>query len=173
MGTQFVKLARVVKMRGLEGEVTAHVQRGFSFPFFEGMQLHVVPPNLYGPRRLTLERARELDDSGTVALGFAEIGCADEAQALEDKWLLAAWADLDEEAIASVEDVLGLPVVDAAFGALGEIVEVIETAAHEVWVVEGRYGQVLIPAVEEFVCVEGGVVETRVPAGLVNGGVEC
>jgi 16S rRNA processing protein RimM len=48
-------------------------------------------------------------------------------------------------------DLQGLTVVDRNRGELGLLEDIFTTAAHDVYVVQGRAGEVLIPAVDEFV----------------------
>ncbi len=63
-------------------------------------------------------------------------------------------------------DVLGSRVTDERHGDLGEIVEVIETGANDVWVVEGPLGQVLLPVIDDVVLERRprGRDRTRAPA---------
>ena len=44
-----------------------------------------------------------------------------------------------------------MSVVDEARGVLGEIVEVIVTGANDVWVVDGPFGEVLLPVIDDVV----------------------
>ncbi len=69
------------------------------------------------------------------------------------------------------EDLAGMRVVDRHYGDLGRLVRMFTTSAHDTYVVEGTYGEVLIPAVKEFVVtidLEQGVVDVDLPAGLVS-----
>jgi len=62
-----------------------------------------------------------------------------------------------------------IEVVDAARGTIGRLEDMFETAAHPIYVVRGDYGEVLIPAVPEFVLgvdPEKGVLRVDVPEGL-------
>ena len=45
-------------------------------------------------------------------------------------------------------------------------------AANDVWVIEGPFGEVLVPVVDEFVlaCDDHGPIRVRVPDGTVPGG---
>jgi len=64
----------------------------------------------------------------------------------------------------------GLEVFDARYGRLGTLDRLFTTAAHDVYVVNGPYGEVLIPAVEAFVLevdVERGRMDVALPDGLV------
>lgn len=63
-------------------------------------------------------------------------------------------------------------IVDERHGELGEIREVIETAAHDVWVIDGPHGEVLVPVVDEVIVAypddDDGVIRTRVMDGLLE-----
>lgn len=66
--------------------------------------------------------------------------------------------------------VLGLPVVDQAGRPLGSLIEIIETGANDVYVVE-RAGapDLLLPAIESVILavdLEGGAITVAVPEGL-------
>lgn len=61
-------------------------------------------------------------------------------------------------------------VIDRRYGDLGRLVRIFTTAAHDTYVVEGRYGEVLIPAVKNFVVSIDPVaklIEVDLPDGLV------
>jgi 16S rRNA processing protein RimM len=64
----------------------------------------------------------------------------------------------------------GLTVVDRRCGELGILEEMFTTAAHDIYVVRGRFGEVLIPAVEEFIREinrDGRRMLVDLPEGLV------
>lgn len=64
----------------------------------------------------------------------------------------------------------GSRVSDRRFGDLGHLVSMFTTAAHDTYVVEGPYGEVLIPAVKTFILsidLDQKVIEVDLPAGLV------
>ena len=65
----------------------------------------------------------------------------------------------------------GLKVVDRQLGELGVMTDLLSTAAHDIYVVEGPFGEVLIPAVAQFVLdidPEAGLVRVDLPEGLVR-----
>lgn len=69
------------------------------------------------------------------------------------------------------DDVIGCRVVDANFGDLGIIREILEPPVHDIWQVEGPYGEVLIPVTGEFVTsyhLEEKRIEVELPEGLVD-----
>jgi 16S rRNA processing protein RimM len=64
----------------------------------------------------------------------------------------------------------GLTVTDRQRGDIGTIVDLFTTAAHDIYVVQGPYGEVLVPAVGEFVLEidpEVGQVLVDLPDGLI------
>ncbi|PLX81636.1 MAG: 16S rRNA processing protein RimM [Desulfuromonas sp.] len=65
----------------------------------------------------------------------------------------------------------GVKVHDRTFGDLGILEDLLTTAAHDIYVVRGRFGEVLIPAVEKFVIEvdqEGRRMLVDLPEGLVT-----
>lgn len=64
----------------------------------------------------------------------------------------------------------GLQVQDHRYGDLGKIVEIFTTPAHDILVVQGLRGEVLIPVVEAFILKideEAGIMHVDLPEGLV------
>ena len=171
MGTGAYELvARVVKTRGKEGKVTAVGAGGLPCFLHEGLRVHVVPPSLYGPRELVVGQVEELP-SGECIVCFQGIGHIAAAEELTGKHLLAAVDDLDVDWAELPAWWLGRQVQDERFGELGCIEELIETPAHDVWVVRGVRGEVLVPAVEEFVvdvpANQQEPIRTCIPDGLL------
>jgi 16S rRNA processing protein RimM len=101
--------------------------------------------------------------------GLEEIGAVQHLVGCE---VLMRYADL--EALPEEEfywfELEGLTVVDRQRGELGILEEMVSTAAHDIYVVRGRFGEVLIPAVDEFVVEidrEGGRMLVDLPDGLI------
>lgn len=65
----------------------------------------------------------------------------------------------------------GLSAFDRRLGAIGRLEDIFTTAAHDIYVIEGEYGEVLVPAVDAFL-VEVDLEKRRVlfdlPEGLVR-----
>lgn len=64
----------------------------------------------------------------------------------------------------------GLNVIDRRLGDLGILEEMFSTAAHDIYVVRGRFGEILIPAVEAFIVAvdrDGRRMLVDLPEGLV------
>ncbi|MFO7323424.1 MAG: ribosome maturation factor RimM [Chloroflexota bacterium] len=76
-----------------------------------------------------------------------------------------------EEGEFYLYQLIGLTVQQEDGSLLGTLVEVLETAAHDVYVVDSpTYGEVLIPVTDETILVtdiDAGIVRVRLPEGLL------
>ena len=138
----------------------------------------LAPPQTFDTGRsvtLGAER-REIESSrrhkGAVLLKLAGIDTPEDIAGYRNEYLQVPEADL--AALAEGEyyryELIGLRVVSTEGEELGEIAEVLERPANDVFVVRGPKGEALIPAVEEIVRevdVEGGVVTIEVVPGLL------
>lgn len=64
----------------------------------------------------------------------------------------------------------GLAVIDRSRGPIGTLEDMFTTAAHDIYVVQGEFGEVLVPAVEQFVVeidLEKQTMLVDLPEGLV------
>lgn len=107
-------------------------------------------------------------------VGFEQI---DAAQALVGSEVLMPLADLPEldESEHYWFELEGLQVIDRTRGDLGKLEDLFTTPAHDIYVVRGPFGEVLIPAVDAFVGridLEAGTMEVDLPDGLVPGADE-
>lgn len=147
-GKEYELVARIGKARGLEGEVTAVAAGNLPFSVYPGLNVHVVPPSLRGKRELVVTSVVE-ERSGAYRLRFEGVDTIDEAEQVAGRFLLAERDDL--EPVDDGTQDIGRMLVDARHGELGRIKEVIRTAAHDVWVVDGGYGEVLVPVIDEVI----------------------
>ena len=169
-GSHFELVARVGKARGLEGKVTATTAGDFPFVLYEGLRVHVVPPTLYGPRDLVIDKIEDLSERSCIA-HFEGVDSIEDAEQIAGRQLLADADDISFEG-AELYAEIGRSVVDERFGNLGEITELIETPANDVWVVAGERGEVLIPVIEDVVVDipedERAPIRTRIMDGLIG-----
>ena len=132
----------MVRPHGTKGEVIVAELRGLPFYLREGMEVALTPRSLH------------------------------DAEAISGTTVLARVDDLDAGDLdASVDELLGRAVVDVRYGELGVIEEVMLTPANDVWVVDGtRYGEVLIPVIEQVVDTvpSDGPISVRVMDGLID-----
>ena len=92
---------------------------------------------------------------------------------MRGRYLLARESNLpDDVALHDAEALFGREVSDQELGYLGTIAEVMVGPANDVWVIEGPFGEVLVPVVDQVVLAlpEKGPISVHIPSGLVDGG---
>jgi 16S rRNA processing protein RimM len=178
-------VASIVRSRGVRGEVEVQSIDDLLLHLRPNAQLWVVPPSLEAERqtRIISERgSRELP-----WLFLEGINDRNSASVLIGRYLLAADEDLliddnvldqntqqteqqqDNSQLGLPVPALGRTVSDDQHGLIGTIIEVSEVTPQTLWVVEGPYGQVLIPAVADFVVSwDADNILVELPAGLVE-----
>lgn len=175
MAEAYRSIAHVEKTHGRKGEVVVVPARGLPLLLRVGLRVVVVPPRLKGPREFEVLRCA--DSSSGQLVSLRDVDTIQEASELVGRTVLARVADLPEDlCLHDAQSLLGRDVRDVRLGEVGSIVEVMRGPANDVWVVEGSYGEVLIPVVPQVVegvpkdgepiCVSlpGGLVETDVDA---------
>ncbi len=125
--------------------------RGLPFLLVEGMRVHITPPALKRERVSTVESVSETSDGARVRFSCSHD--LDAAESLAGCLILASCSDFELGPLqAAFADLIGRPVVDERHGELGRVVEVMETPANDVWVVDGGpFGEVLIPVIDDVV----------------------
>lgn len=170
-GTPWMNIARVVKTQGLKGEVVVVPTDDLPFIVSPGLHVTLTPPQLEGVRDATVASVRELANGWGVT--FEEVAGIDEASRLVGRLLLARRDELDCD-FGSVEFAAfsRRAVNDASLGFVGNIVDVLEGPEYDTWVVEGPYGEFLLPAVAEHVLDvpddEDAAIRVDLPEGLVD-----
>lgn len=144
--------------------------RGLPFLLVEGMRVHITPPALKRERVSTVESVSETPDGARVRFSCSHD--LDAAESLAGCFILASCSDFELGPLqAAFADLIGRPVVDERHGELGRVVEVMETPANDVWVVDGGpFGEVLIPVIDDVVASipEGGTIFVHVMDGLLD-----
>lgn len=134
-----------------------------------GLAVALTPPALDRERFTVIEAVEEAPSGYRIALeGIDDLNAS---EGIVGCYLLACEDDLDLGALdVAWDDLIGRAVVDERFGALGTIAEVIETPANDVWSVEGAYGAVLLPVIDEVVLdlPEEGPIRVRALDGLID-----
>ncbi|HEY5625644.1 MAG TPA: ribosome maturation factor RimM [Dehalococcoidia bacterium] len=138
----------------------------------------LAPPQTFAPGRSVTLRGdvREIESSrrhkGFVLLKLSGIDTPEEVAAYRDQYLQVPEGDLAalEEGEYYRYELIGLRVVSTEGEDLGEVAEVLERPANDVFVVRGPKGEALIPAVDDIVRevdVESGVITVEVVPGLL------
>lgn len=160
----------MVRPHGKRGEVAVVPVRGLPLVVRRGLEVALTPPAFERDRFCTVE---DVSVQGREALvRFSGVDSMTDAEAIAGCHVLARDADLDLGPLeASVEELRGRAVVDARYGALGTVSDVLENPANDVWVVTGGpYGEVLIPVIEQVVdeVPVDGPIAVRVMDGLID-----
>lgn len=160
-----VTVGKVLKPHGVRGEIRVQILTDFPERFEDTEELWLVSPE-GGTELRKVEGARF--HSGWVLLKLAGISDP-ETVAQYRNWLLAVPED-DLCELAEDEywhfELEGLEVRDESGAVLGHLKEVLPTPGHDLYAVEGPQGEILVPAVGEFVLsidVEAGYMVVRPP----------
>ncbi|OHB33855.1 MAG: 16S rRNA processing protein RimM [Desulfuromonadaceae bacterium GWC2_58_13] len=125
-----------------------------------------------GGRLQSYEPARAVPQKGNVLLRLRGLETIEAARHLVGNDVLIPFADLpdlDDDEFYWYE-LQGLKVVDRTRGELGTLDELLVTGAHDIYVVNGRFGEIMVPAVSRFVIevdLESGQMTVDLPEGLV------
>lgn len=165
----YVDLGRVVKTHGLKGEVSVAVAADLPFDLPEGLDVWFVPPPA-AVRSGRIEGVRPGPKGPLVKI--SGVDTIDAAHGICGTQMLAKRADIPDEWFEEEDEfeAEGMTVRDEKRGVLGEVVETIITGANDVWVVDGPYGQVLIPVIDDVVLdidETDGVIQIRLLPGLM------
>lgn len=166
-----MNIARVVRPHGRTGEVIVRAVRGLPFCMEPGLTVALTPPAL--DRDRFCEVLEVAEDPQGARVRFSGIDSIDAAEAVRDCYVLARRDDLELGALdAPWIELIGRHLYDERFGDLGAITEVLETPANDVWQVEGSYGEVLVPVIEQVVeeIPEKGDIPVRIMDGLLPSG---
>ncbi len=157
-----LSIGRIVGASGLRGEVRLRIWT--HFPERIPRLRYVYLESETTPRRLISARVQ-----GEIAvLRLEGIETREQAESLRGR---VVRIDLEQAAPLAEDEyyhfqLLGLTVVDESGQPLGELVEIIETGANDVYVVRGERGEILLPALRSVILevdLERGVMVVRLP----------
>lgn len=163
------QLGVIVGTHGLRGELRVRPLTADSQSLFSARQvlirdrsgrLHAHEPARVGARK------------GNLLLRLRGLDTIEAVRHLVGGELLMHYQDLPdlEDDEFYWHELRGLRVIDRNRGELGLLEDIMETGAHDVYVVQGRFGEVLIPAVGRFVLEidpAAGTMMVDLPEGLV------
>ena len=144
---EFLNVARVLRPWGVRGELKLELLGSRAQDILDAKRVYLGDDR----RPLQVERARL---HGVVAIvKLAGYDTPEQADLLRGESLSIALSDappLKPNQYYQFQ-ILGLAAVTVEGEMLGTVVEIIETGAHDVYVVTGPHGEILIPARREFV----------------------
>ncbi len=169
MAESLLEIGKIVGTHGLRGDLKVRAKSEDPELL---MTLQQICLRLPGGEILNVAISRQTLHKGQVLLrlqGYDSIDLAEPmvgSQVLLEEHLLPDLND-DEYYWGQLE---GLHVVDRERGDIGKLQQLLSTAAHDTYVVTGRLGEILIPAVHQFVLgvdLDAGVMQVDLPDGLI------
>jgi 16S rRNA processing protein RimM len=167
MAARYRRVAQISRAKGRIGEVIATPLRILPTSAWENLSLWIVPPD----HELVREtRVRSASASGDQVLLLLEgVTNRATAQRLRGRYLLSRVEDGTDTPNEGEGSAVGLRVIDTRRGPLGVIIEERVGLAQTLWVVDGSFGEVLIPAVDEFVRArDKETIQVSLPTGLLE-----
>jgi 16S rRNA processing protein RimM len=157
-----IVVGRVTTAHGIKGEVKVEVLTDFPERFERGNKLW-----LNGVER-TIEQGRP--QGRGIILKLRGIDTRNDAEALRGQELtVPELAELEEEGVYYLHDLIGLRVKDNTGAELGNLFEVITTGGTDVYVIRGAKGELLLPALDDVVTnidLTERAITVHVPEGL-------
>lgn len=168
----FLIIGRLIKPHGIRGEMRAavHTELPERFEWLEYVYLARDPSDT-APERIAVRSVRF--HKGNALLRLGDYQTRDELEILRGMWLLVPMEEaipLDEGELFH-HDLKDLHVITEDGESLGVLVEVLETGANEVFIVNGPRGEVLLPNIQEVVLRvnrEAGTMIVHLLPGLLN-----
>ncbi|NOZ73520.1 MAG: 16S rRNA processing protein RimM [Chloroflexi bacterium] len=140
-------VGRIIGVHGIRGEMKVNVMTDFPERFEPGSMLWIEGEST--PREILSVR----EHKGNLLVRMAGLATRTEAELMRQRYLLIERSQampLPENEFYE-DELLGLRVVTTTGILLGELVEVLQTGANDVYIVEGDLGEVLLPAIADVV----------------------
>lgn len=163
-------LGRIVATHGLRGELKVHTHP-------EDRDALLVASRIYlqaktgQPREQQLVGARR--NKGYLVIRLLGLDHISQVEELVGQQILVRSTDLRREPGQLFWfELAGLRVIDRQRGEIGILEDMFVTAAHGIYVIQGPYGEVLLPALEPFVLGvdrAARILQVDVPDGLFPG----
>ena len=171
--SRYRRIAQITRAKGLTGEVVVVSDYNLPLHFWQGRKPAIVPPDFKLPRFAPVTAATPFKGDGaagdTSILKLSGIDDRTTAQQLVGRYLLLPKSDCTDLESFVQESAVGLEVISVKHGSIGTIIEERLGKAQELWVVDGAYGEVLIPVVEDFiVALDEKTVTVELPEGLLE-----
>ena len=147
---EMIKVGRIVGTHGLKGMVKVEPLTDFPERFETAQKLKIGQGN--AARELTLEKCTL--HRGQLLMKFKEIETVEEAVKFRDKFISVTSDELYPLPDGSYYQfqLIGMKVDDLEKGYLGQLIDILETGANDVYVVKSDvYGEILIPAIKQVI----------------------
>lgn len=145
-------VGRIVGVHGLNGELRVELHTDFPERFASGETLWL------GEKLVAKKIQVSREHKGMILLTLAGVTSRDEAEALRDEWLFIPDDAAKElpEGEYWIHDIIGLAVMDEAGQPVGQVTDILQTGANDVYIITPAPGvnrdkELLIPAIAEVV----------------------
>ncbi len=148
--SDLVGVARLGKPWGVRGDITVRLDNPHSDCEWTA-DVAFLHGEAFPHQAVEVERWH--GKGGKVLVKFAGINSPEDAKALTHLNVLVPrdWIDTPAGDEHLVADLIGVTVTDVERGEIGTIRDVFNAGATDVWVIKGSGGEVMIPAVKDFV----------------------
>lgn len=168
--TELLRIGVVTGSQGLRGELKLRGEDPDFSVLLEHDEFFIQPT---GGAPLACRILRRSSVRGNLVVKLAGL---DSVEAVQGLIGAAVLVDVDRlpdlpQGVYYWYQLRGLRAVDKQDGDLGTLSQLFTTAAHDIYVVNGRYGEVLIPAVPQFIAkidLAAGEILFDLPEGLVT-----
>lgn len=146
MNKNRISLGKIVKTHGIKGAVKVSVADVREDRFSKGQLLYTEEGET-----LTVEN---FSNNGLISiLKFEEYNSIETAENLKNKYIFIDEEDLKERSDGSyyIKDLIGLKVVDTDNVELGIIKDVLNYATNDIFVVDHKNREVLVPAIKDII----------------------
>ena len=145
-------VGRIVGVHGLNGELRVELHTDFPERFASGESLWL------GEKLVAKIVQTSREHKGMILLTLAGVASREAGEALRDEWLFIPDDAAKElpEGEYWVHDIIGLAVVDEAGQLVGQVTDILQTGANDVYIITPAPGinrdkELLIPAIAEVV----------------------
>ena len=169
MSEALLEIGRIVGTHGLRGDLKVRLNSGD--PEFL-LSLSNINLSLPTGEMLQLDISRKVLHKGQVLMRLHGYDNIDLVESMVGGQVLVAEAllpelDADEYYWKQLD---GLQVVDRDLGVIGQLQDMFSSPAHDTYVVRGKFGEILIPAVQQFIIgidLDERTMQVALPEGLV------
>jgi len=169
MAESLLEIGDIVGTHGLRGDLRIRLKSGDPDLL---LTMKTICLRLPTGKVANIEITRQILHKGRVLMRLQGYDSIDLAEQIVGSLVLLA-----EEMLPDLHDdeyywgqLEGLQVVDQQRGEVGKLQQLLSTAAHDTYVVNGCFGEILIPAVHQFVLeidLKAGVMRVDLPDGLI------
>jgi 16S rRNA processing protein RimM len=169
----FLLLGQVLRPQGVRGEVRINVLTAYPERIIPGttVYLSLHPENVDSAVEYVVSKVRSHQQY--LILQFQGVNDRNEADLLREQYVMVAFEDavpLDEDEFYLFQ-AIGLKVFTEEGENLGEVTEILETGANDVYVVHGQRGEILLPAIDECIIdidLDAGTMTVHLLDGLLG-----